>query len=83
MRASIVPLTRTVSLVLERRTIETPVDDERSDQRGYERQNNGDGHSEQRRLHGKASFVILKGPVRARRRSLEQTQAERTPLGRN
>ena len=45
-------------LVFECRAILTPVDDKRSDERRDERQNNGDGHSEQRRLHGKASFVI-------------------------
>jgi hypothetical protein len=36
----------------------TPVDDERSDQRCDKRHNNGNGNSEQRRLHGKASLLI-------------------------
>jgi hypothetical protein len=45
-------------LLFEGRAILTPVDDERSDQRRNKRYNNGNGHSEQRRLHGKASLLI-------------------------
>jgi hypothetical protein len=61
---------------LERGAILAPIDDKRSDQRRDERQNNGYGHSEQRRLHGKASLLIAK-----RFRACPASKASASPSG--
>ncbi len=44
-------------LGFERRTVLIPIDHERRDQRGHERQDDSDGQSEQRGLHGKLPFI--------------------------
>ena len=45
-------------LLLECGAVTIPVDHKRGDQRRYQRQDECDGQSEQRRLHGKLPFLV-------------------------